>query len=61
MKFRSLLLAFCLSLYLSSSAQVVTVNSPDSLLSVVIQCDTAGKPYYRVDYNGSCLVDLLPL
>ena len=61
MKFRSLLFAFCLAILLPSSAQVVKVNSPDSLLSVIIQCDTAGKLYFRADYNGACMVDLSPL
>lgn len=61
MKFSSLLFAVLTAFSIPAAAQVVVVNSPDSLLSVTIQCNEAGEPYYVADYNGKRMVEASPL
>ena len=61
MKFSSLLFAVFTAFSIPAAAQVVVVNSPDSLLSVTIQCNEAGEPYYVADYNGKRMVEASPL
>ncbi len=61
MKSKNLLATICFASAFPSFAQVVTVYSPDSLLTVFVECDEAGQPHYRANYKGAPMLESSPL
>ena len=58
---QTFLTAICLATFSSTFAQLVTVYSPDSLLSVVVDCNRSGQPQFSATYKGVPMLESSPL
>ena len=61
MNLKTFLTAICLATFSSTFAQLVTVYSPDSLLSVVVDCNRSGQPQFSATYKGVPMLESSPL